>query len=478
MNASVLPSLNGSSDSPVLVLGGGIAGMGAAWGLLRKGINNTLIFEKHPNLGGLLTTIEWEGCYLDHGPHRIHSENKEILKTVLELLEGEIVTVHRKSRMRLCGRFIDYPQRMAQVLAALGPARSSRVMGSYLAHFFQSTDGTDSMENYFTQRFGRALYELVLRDYARKVWLTDPAQLSADMSRQRVASNSLLHTIRDTLFPSDQTYLRHFPYPRHGIGTLADKVEVLLSKGGVQWRTGVEVKSINLDEQGVESVTLNDGDLLVTLPGACAISTLPLPILIRLIKPAPPKDVLDAAYSLEYSSLVLVYILLDQPQMGPDTWLYFPEASIPFSRLYELANWSRTLVPEGRTCLCVEVPCKAGDTRWNAPGEETEALVVDGLADMGLFKKDKVLKTRSVKAPNIYPIYTLDYRAKLDVIFDYLRTIPNLVTTGRGGLFRHNNLDHALDTGLAAGEHLADNPNGAREWYDGLHRFEHYRIVD
>src|SRR3989337_3939157 len=98
MNVSGSPSLRGSSDSPVLIIGGGIAGMGAAWGLLRKGFNNTLILEKFPNLGGLLTTIRWEGCYLDHGPHRIHSENKEILKTVLDLLEGDIVTVHRKSR--------------------------------------------------------------------------------------------------------------------------------------------------------------------------------------------------------------------------------------------------------------------------------------------------------------------------------------------------------------------------------------------
>lgn len=452
--------------------------MGAAWGMVRQGAEPPILLEKRPNLGGLLATIQWEGCYIDLGPHRIHSENKAILETILGLLEGELVTVKRKSSMRLCGRFIDYPQKLTQVLAALGPGRAAQVLASYAAHFFRRSHGPDSMERYFTSRFGEALYAMVFAPYARKVWREDPANLSADISRQRVASNSLLHTLRDTLFPRDETFLRQFPYPRHGIGTLADRLWAHLAKDGVQGLPEIDVKAIHTGNDGVRSVTLMGVDGLREVPARSAISTLPLPIMVGLLDPPPPREVREAALSLEYSSLVLVYIALNMDRVRDDTWLYFPEGEIPFSRIYELANWSPTLVPKGRTCLCVEVPCKVGDAIWSAPQDTTEAMVVEHLMAMGLFTREKVRRTRSVKVPNIYPIYTLDYREKIDAIFNHLRTIPNLLTTGRGGLFRHNNLDHALDTGIAAGEHLAQYPKGAAQWYDGLHRFENYRIVD
>jgi len=53
-----------------------------------------------------------------------------------------------------------------------------------------------------------------------------------------------------------------------------------------------------------------------------------------------------------------------------------------------------------------------------------------------------------------YPVYDLDYRGKLKAILDYVWAIPNLLTIGRGGLYRYNNMDHSIKMGLLAAAHV------------------------
>jgi len=39
-------------------------------------------------------------------------------------------------------------------------------------------------------------------------------------------------------------------------------------------------------------------------------------------------------------------------------------------------------------------------------------------------------------------------------------------------------MDQAIQMGLIAGEQIVRSPNASTEWYDGLSRFDGYRIVD
>ena len=84
----------------------------------------------------------------------------------------------------------------------------------------------------------------------------------------------------------------------------------------------------------------------------------------------------------------------------------------------------------------------------------------------------------TVRLSEGYPIYSVGYRDHLSVVLNALRRLPNLVTAGRQGLFRHNNLDQAIEMGLLAGEHLCRFTSESGRWYDRISRFEGYRIVD
>lgn len=116
-------------------------------------------------------------------------------------------------------------------------------------------------------------------------------------------------------------------------------------------------------------------------------------------------------------------------------------------------------------------------------GEADEAIskeVVSQMASTGLFAENEVDETVVVRLPYGYPLYSLDYHERLDKAFAGLRKIQNLLTSGRQGLFNHNNTDHSIYMGLRSAdvliEHGCENP--AAVWYDRVEEFKHFRIVD
>jgi hypothetical protein len=52
------------------------------------------------------------------------------------------------------------------------------------------------------------------------------------------------------------------------------------------------------------------------------------------------------------------------------------------------------------------------------------------------------------------------------------------VTTGRQGIFSHNNMDHSMHMGIEAARALAAGAEGQARWYDGVEGLRHFRIVD
>jgi len=79
---------------------------------------------------------------------------------------------------------------------------------------------------------------------------------------------------------------------------------------------------------------------------------------------------------------------------------------------------------------------------------------------------------------SFYPMYTVDYRERLGGVYQRLKAAPNLVLTGRVGMFNYNNSDHCLDMGrfIAQGVERGDAP--ADIWTGLEDRVRSYRIVD
>src|SRR3984957_10404533 len=75
----------------VVIVGGGISGLSAAYDLARAGIPHTL-FEKQQRLGGVIQTLVENDCVLECGPDSFLAAKPDALALIKELgLEGEVI---------------------------------------------------------------------------------------------------------------------------------------------------------------------------------------------------------------------------------------------------------------------------------------------------------------------------------------------------------------------------------------------------
>ena len=79
---------------PVIIIGAGPAGLGAAHDLVDRGIQPILL-EKGSNVGGLSRTETYKGYFFDVGGHRFFTKNREIEKRWQEMLGEDMIKVAR-----------------------------------------------------------------------------------------------------------------------------------------------------------------------------------------------------------------------------------------------------------------------------------------------------------------------------------------------------------------------------------------------
>ncbi len=84
----------------VVVLGAGLAGLSSAYELLKAG-HRVTVLEREDYAGGMASSWQSGGFWLDHGPHRFHSRDKELIGHLYEILDNDVVIRERLSRIFL-----------------------------------------------------------------------------------------------------------------------------------------------------------------------------------------------------------------------------------------------------------------------------------------------------------------------------------------------------------------------------------------
>lgn len=102
-----------SAATQVVIVGGGISGLSAAYDLHRAGIPHLLI-EKQPRLGGVIETRSWGNCVLEAGPDSFISQKPEALQLIRDLgMEDEVIGSNDKERVtyiRRHGQLVRLPE--------------------------------------------------------------------------------------------------------------------------------------------------------------------------------------------------------------------------------------------------------------------------------------------------------------------------------------------------------------------------------
>jgi protoporphyrinogen oxidase len=188
------------------------------------------------------------------------------------------------------------------------------------------------------------------------------------------------------------------------------------------------------------------------------INTIPWTALLRGLRfldgAALGAHALEATQRLRTIGIVFVYLEVERASVMPDHWVYLPSSELAVHRVSEFKNFSDSAAPGERTALCCEITCREGDERWRLDPREAEVLARSDLVAAGLLEPGEGRLLDLARLRHAYPVYDLGYRERLQALRRETRRVENLITTGRQGLFRYNNMDHSMAMGRKAARML------------------------
>ncbi|MEE9179324.1 MAG: FAD-dependent oxidoreductase [Vicinamibacteria bacterium] len=436
-----------STEKDFLVVGAGVAGLTFAHAVLKEKQQVTVV-ERNDVVGGLARSFHHGDFTFDVGPKRFHTEDKEVLNFLLEVLGDDYLVVDRSSSVHLFGKYFAWPLDSRALFRLPLP-----VMFSSGLDLLKRRPPADdkSFTEYTRSRYGDTLYRLFFKPYTEKFLQIPCEDVHVDWATtginravidKRVKSESLFDLVRNVLLP--RPVVTKFLYPSYrGFGTFCEKLAEQIPQMGGEIRLGHTITAIHTKDGKVEEVELTDG---TKLRPKYLVWSGNLIALARLLGREPP--------AIRYLSTVLFNIEVHADVLEHEQWIYYGSSDTVLSRVTITKELAPYMSPPGKTGLCVEVTCFEGAETWRDP----EALIPQIQSDLVRLKLVRSLEDFGAvhveKVRDTYPIYDLRYKESFAAAARMAKPFKNLKLLGRTGAYWYNNSDHSMTMSLHLARHL------------------------
>jgi protoporphyrinogen oxidase len=427
----------------IVVLGAGLTGLSAAYHLRERGVAAEVL-ERDARPGGACRTVERNGFSFDLTGHLLHLARAESRQLLGALGVRRALRSHRRrAGVALAGAVTPYPIQI-NTYRLPREVRRDCLVGFVEARMRPEEPSGErtTFTDWVMSRFGEGFAKHFFFPYNRKLYCTDPAELTSDWVGRYVPRPSLVDVIEGSLglYRKQVGYNATFFYPRRGgIQLLADAVAATLPP----LRLGVPVRAVHL---GARELVLDSGE---TVGWDVLVATAPLPHLAAMTADLPA-ELRHAAARLRAVGVVNLNLGVRGPAPRREHWLYVPEERFPFYRVGIPSNHG-DVAPPGCHTLSVEVSVPAGAP---APADLPERCLA-GLSELGLLRdRSSVEVTEQIRLDPAYVIFDAARPGLVASLRDHYRA-SGVLLSGRWAEWKYSTMEDALWDGAAVARWVA-----------------------
>jgi protoporphyrinogen oxidase len=399
-----------------IIVGGGVAGLTAAYRLVQAG-HDVSLFEADTQLGGLVRTFDAGGEPLECFYHHLFSTDTTIIALIEELgLQERLVWKDSKVGFYRDGRIWPFVTPLDLLrfkpLPLIDRVRLG-LAGVYLRrqddwHRYEQITAWEWLRRYVGQKGHDVVWGPLLRgkfaDQAEEVamaWLWSKIHLRFASRKTGVSQKEQLG------------------YLMGSFGLIVRELERRLRKAGAQIETGSPVKRTDTGGGRASGVTLADGR---EVQGDAVIACLPSE---RFLPLAPP---LGAEYERRVTAArwqwALCYVLALKEPLSPIYWLNISDPGTPFIAVIEHTNFIERERYGGLNLVYLSNYLTPNHPWFALSNEELDDLYLPHLSKFNpRFNRDWIVDRWVFKGPNAQPVIRCHYR---DDLPDHRTPVPGL----------------------------------------------------
>ena len=395
-----------------MILGAGMAGLGAAYHLRNKGIKSR-VFEKNRHCGGNASSFNTNGFIFDVGPHISFTKKERIQLLFAESVKNKYETFNVTVNNLWKGHWIKHP---AQVnLHGLPEDLVVTIIEEFIETKNTKDPTIENFKDWLYAGFGKTFAETFPMKYGHKFHTTTADNMSVDWVGPRMYQPEIKEVLHGALSENtkDVHYVSYFRYPTHGgygsyLNGFVDNTNITLNHELIQLNP--ETKELHFKNE--ELVIYNQ-----------VISSIPLPALIPLISNVP-ENIQIAVDKLACSTCVIVNLGIDREDISEAQWSYFYDDEVIFTRLSFPHMQSKNNTPDG--CGSIQAEIYFSD-KYKPLSKQPEAFIAQTIIDLigcGLLTEaDKILFKEAKLIPYANVIFDHDRAENLAAVHAYLDKI-------------------------------------------------------
>jgi oxygen-dependent protoporphyrinogen oxidase len=449
----------------VLVVGGGITGLTAAYALGQAGVPTTLI-EATDRLGGKVQTERVDGFLVESGPDSFIAYRPAALELCRELGLGDAIirpTDPRVVNVRTGGRFVRLPDGIGLVLPTrMRPLVTTRMfspfekvrMGLDLILPRAGGEGDVAVGPFLRRRLGGALVKRLAGPLIGGVYGTSIDELSLDAvvpqlrEAERDHRSLLLASLAQGRARKRSGVAPGSPFVAlaGGLGQLTEAIVAALERSPfVTVRTGTTLAGLELEGPGFAARLAGGQRLDVD----AVVLASPAPIAARVLHDLAPAAA-DRLRTIPYGSTAVVSLgyradQFPEPLVGHGFLVADSEPLAISACTWSSLKWVGR-APDGMVLLRAFI----GSNREGILAESDAEVVAAARRDLALTMgvRGEPVLTRVARWQGAMPHYTVGHRDRVDAMFESLAGVPNLVLAG--GAYRGVGLPDCITQGRAA----------------------------